>query len=127
MKYRIHYMNAEGWRRDFGYGGNIPDCRKLAETHTELRTIEARDLDDVYYQSQGEIWSPNGEARSLIEAKGLRHTSMSKGDVIECLDTGRFYMVAGIGFTMIAARRGDNIIVKRMPLVFRDRNTRKEV
>lgn len=32
---------------------------------------------------QGENWSPNGEARSLIEEKGLIHTSMSMGDIVQ--------------------------------------------
>jgi hypothetical protein len=39
---------------------------------------------------QGENWSPNGEARDLILAKGLRHTSMSVGDVIE--DEGGIFL-----------------------------------
>jgi hypothetical protein len=56
---------------------------ELEKTHVFLCETEARDLDHVFYNMQGEIWSPNGEARELIQSKGLRHTSMSVGDVIE--------------------------------------------
>jgi hypothetical protein len=53
-------------------------------------------LDDAFWQMQGENWSPNGEARPLIQSLGLSHTSMMVGDVIqdeddaywECLDRG---------------------------------------
>jgi len=41
---------------------------------------------------QGEIWSPNGEARPLIESLGLSHTSMSVGDVFEDESTGKLYL-----------------------------------
>jgi hypothetical protein len=46
---------------------------------------------------QAELWSPNGEARPLIYAKGLQHTSMSIGDVIVD-EMGKTFVVASIGF-----------------------------
>lgn len=41
-----------------------------------LRSVEAPVLNDVSYLMQGEVWSPNGEARDLILSKGLSHTSL---------------------------------------------------
>lgn len=77
-------------------------------THVLLKTIDLPDdrrgpvrsgqLDRIYHMGQGEVWSPNGEARPLIESKGLNHTSMCVGDVIED-DEGDFYLVANVGFT----------------------------
>jgi hypothetical protein len=55
-------------------------------------------IDSFYDNSQGENWSPNGEARPLIEAAGLCHTSMSVGDVIYDHSQGKFYQVATFGF-----------------------------
>lgn len=46
---------------------------------------------------QGEIWSPNGEARALIQQKGLQHTSMSVDDIIVD-EEGHVYIVDAIGF-----------------------------
>jgi len=66
-----------------------------------VREVAASDLDSVYTQMQGEIWSPNGEARQLIKSLGLSHTSMSVGDVIETPD-GKFHEVDSIGFREIA-------------------------
>jgi hypothetical protein len=39
---------------------------------------------------QGEIWSPQGEAREYIRSLGLKHTSMSAGDMVEDPE-GNFY------------------------------------
>lgn len=51
---------------------------KLPETHIQVCIIEdARSKEEVFGQMQGEVWSPKGEARSLIKALGLKRTSMS--------------------------------------------------
>jgi hypothetical protein len=52
---------------------------------------------------QGEVWSPNGEARELILSKGLEHTSMTVGDVIRSHQTGEHWMVGQFGFEPILA------------------------
>ena len=105
--YRIYYMKPEHFRDGICGLGN-PTVATLSDTHVFLREIEVpivhvgtRALDWLYHHSQGEIWSPNGEARSLIEEKGLRHTSMSVGDVIEDPD-GTFWVVASIGFAPLS-------------------------
>lgn len=49
---------------------------------------------------QGENWSPNGEAKELIRPLGLKHTSMSVGDIIS--DGENYWMVAPVGFVRIS-------------------------
>jgi hypothetical protein len=68
----------------------------LCLSHACLFEIEAASLDDAFRRMQGESWSPNGEARELLQALDLHHTSMSVGDVLrdeegtywECLEQG---------------------------------------
>jgi hypothetical protein len=72
----------------------------LVETHVFLIEIEAESLEGVYRSMQAEVWSPGGQANDLVRAKGLHHTSMSIGDVIEAPD-GKFHEVAWIGFNEI--------------------------
>jgi hypothetical protein len=102
----IHYMKPE-WFRD-GIMGAKPDPANLAATHVFLTTFEAQEgqpidhaLEDVFLHFQAEVWSPNGEARALIERKGLGHTSMSVGDV--AVVDGKAFVVASFGFEPLKA------------------------
>jgi hypothetical protein len=70
----------------------------IKETHRPLAVVEANNIDDVYNRMQGENWSPNGEARELILALGLTHTSMSVGDVVQEFEYPCFLMVANHGW-----------------------------
>jgi len=103
MGYDIWYMRPDHFRE--GTFGAKPDPRKLEATHIFLKTIEATDLDTVYHDMQGEVWSPHGEARSLIRARGLRHTSMSIGDVAVERSSLKVYLVASIGFEELGTLR----------------------
>jgi hypothetical protein len=102
MKYRIHSMKPESFRI-FNWGDVLPEANRLTETHTFLTNWTVEDagirtgLEVVFDRFQSENWSPNGEASDLILAKGLRHTSMSVGDVIEDED-GIFWAVRPAGF-----------------------------
>lgn len=58
-------------------------------------------LDDIYCVMQGDFWSPEGEARELITWRGLRHTSMSVGDLIHNLSLDKLYEVDTVGFKEI--------------------------
>lgn len=70
-------------------------------THTLMGEIKGSDdIEDIFMALQGEIWSPNGEARDLVIEKESTHTSMSVGDIIE-LEDGRMFICAGVGFTEI--------------------------
>ena len=75
----------------------VPDPKALGVTHTYVKMLEAESLDDVFHKMQGEVWSPNGEARSLMEYLGLNHTSMCVGDVVVSED-GIAHMVDVFGF-----------------------------
>lgn len=69
-------------------------------THLLLGTTSLTDLESLFYELQGESWSPEGEARTLIAMSGLRHTSMSWGDVIRYPD-GRTFRCELMGFSEI--------------------------
>jgi hypothetical protein len=103
---KIWYMKDESWR-DFSMGaewlrehpdlGTLPTNEaQLRKSHTLLGSIAESNKDRIFGLMQGENWSPRGEARNLIQGKGLRHTSMSVGDIIQ---VGPFiYMVDRDGF-----------------------------
>ena len=74
----------------------IPDPRNLKKTHIFLGRISETNLDKVYRMMQGEKWSPRGEARPVIQRKGLKHTSMSVGDII--MVGNKVYLVDMAGF-----------------------------
>ena len=75
----------------------VPDPKALGVTHTYVKMLEAESLDDVFHKMLGEVWSPNGEARPLMEYLGLNHTSMCVGDVVVSED-GIAHMVDMFGF-----------------------------
>ncbi len=95
MKFKVFYAINPG----FGYFP-VPKVETLFETHRFVKFVEAKDLEDVFCKMQGENWSPNGEARKLIRLLGLKHTSMSIGDVIS--DGEDYWMVAPVGFVRIS-------------------------
>lgn len=100
MLYQVWYMKPEQFRDGILFATGKREVTDLELTHIHLRAVEGEDLEDVYYQSQGEIWSPNGEARELIRSKGLAHTSMSVGDVVVD-ENGLRYVVALCGFELL--------------------------
>jgi hypothetical protein len=53
-------------------------------------------LDNVYTWMQSDVWSPNGEARDIIKAAGVSHTSMSIGDIVQIGE--RFFSCEMVGF-----------------------------
>lgn len=110
MKLEIWYMKPEFFRDGImGYDwlvkyNLVPDVNDLTKTHVLLREIEAGGLDNAYSIQQGENWSPNGEARPLIEEKGLKHTSMSVGDIIRYPDTADTWIVNNFGFKKLETK-----------------------
>lgn len=59
----------------------VGDPRPVFPRFVLVREVDVQSIDRVYLEMQGEVWSPNGEARELIMSLGLWHTSMSVGDV----------------------------------------------
>lgn len=94
--YSIFYAR----RPTFRPSGQIPvpplKVSHLDFTHAYVCTVRATTMADAYCKMQAENWSPNGGAKPLIQSFGLRHTSMSVGDVLrtpnniywECTDDG---------------------------------------
>jgi hypothetical protein len=78
---QIWYMKPDYFRKGTSGEGGV-DPKDLTKTHVHLGNVYYTDLEDVFKVMQGEVWSPNGEANGLIVSKGLRHTSMSVGDVV---------------------------------------------
>lgn len=121
--YQVYYMRPSFFR-DGIMGVDylkersmLPSFASLSVTHAKVRTLDARGPNEVFSTMQGEIWSPNGEARLIIEAAGLQHTSMSVGDCVVERD-GRWealYIVDRVGFKRLGDARpvGDG----RNPLV----------
>lgn len=106
MTYDVFYMKPDYFRDGImGYKwvekrGCVPKPVALGDTHIYLTQKEARDLEDLFFQMQGEQWSPNGEARDLIKSRGLAHTSMSVGDIAVDID-GKCWMVDMVGFKVL--------------------------
>lgn len=104
MKYDVWYMQptffingsmGSEWMKE---RGALPVADALHLTHIYLKTVEAPDLEALYRMMQGEVWSPNGEARELILSKGLGHTSMSMGDIAVEHGAEKVWMVDQFGF-----------------------------
>ncbi len=76
--------------------GKVPTLATLEETHTLVGTLDIDNVEEAWQMMQGEFWSPRGEANSFIRELGLRHTSMSVGDIVQKDNT--LFLVDGIGF-----------------------------
>jgi hypothetical protein len=77
----------------------MPDPANLAATHVKLGSVKETNPEKVFHMMQGEMWSPEGQARSFIQASGTGHTSMSVGDIV--VVNGKAQMVDRFGFTPI--------------------------
>ena len=108
--YKIYYQKSE-YMRDLmmGWDWLLDENPELAmslassivATHVYLKEVQAGNMDEVFRMMQGEIWSPNGEANDMILEKGLRHTSMSVGDIIYDCEVEAYYFVDSLGFKQI--------------------------
>ena len=74
----------------------LPTSKTLKKSHVLLGKIKETNMEKIFRIMQGEHWSPLGQARTLIQSKGLRHTSMSVGDIVKV--RGKLYMVDSMGF-----------------------------
>lgn len=105
--YEIWYMKPDFMRDGLmGYDwlrnrNKLPTRSGLEKTHTKVKTLQAEDLDMVFHYMQAEMWSPKGEARELIKALGLEHTSMAVGDVAVDVATGLAHFTDSFGWRMV--------------------------
>jgi len=74
----------------FDNGLKIED---ISSTCFPVGQIQADCLDEVFKNQQAEVWNPKVEREmtDVIKKLGLRHTSMSVGDVAEV--NGKYYQV----------------------------------
>lgn len=105
MKYEVWYLKPEALRTTL-QGPNALEPRRLKRTHAYLKTVEIEfedgdPLEAVLFKMQEEIWSPNGEAKNLIQSLKLDHTSMSVDDIIVD-EQGRVFIVEAMGFRELA-------------------------
>lgn len=91
--YRVYYAKSPVFLPN-------PGLRRsnLRDTHVWLMDVEAENPEDVFKKMQGEVWSPNGEAKDLISNRGLCHTSMSVGDVVYDIEADKYFEADMIGF-----------------------------
>ena len=82
-------------------GDQKVDVKNIEATHTYLCGMRAENMEAIFAGMQGEVWSPNGEGRPIIESLGLKHTSMSVGDVIHDVVNGKWYKVKNQGFELL--------------------------
>lgn len=105
--YAIWYMRPEWFARGVT-GEKLPNPDRLRDTHVHLIDYVPRPsphpLETIFCELQGEVWSPNGEARDMIRSKGLAHTSMSVGDVIVDPD-GVVHVVKMMGFAKLERKK----------------------
>jgi hypothetical protein len=113
---RIWYSHPD-WEGQFNgiemlekFGIALPTPKNIWDSHVKLGSVsgaagryDASALEAIFAVMQGENWSPGGEARDLIINKGLRHTSMSVGDIIQPPD-GTLWYVDSWGFKKIWPR-----------------------
>lgn len=93
------------WRKEYArkalLGELKPTVESLQNTHTFLTHVRAESYDEVFHNMQGEIWSPNGEARGLIQALDLGHTSMSVGDITHDVVNNEWWICKSIGWEQL--------------------------
>jgi hypothetical protein len=112
IKFDVWYSRPEFFMNGcLGYNwllreGTLPDIKHLHWSHVFIKQVDAVTKEDAYHKMQGEIWSPNGEARPLIHAKGLQHTSMSVGDILVDTWSGCVWFVDSFGFKGLGITKG---------------------
>lgn len=78
--------------------GVVFDKAFIEETYAELGMFKSNsDKEHLFWALQAENYSPKGEAKDLILSKGLRHTSMSVGDIL--VINGVYHLVDIFGFS----------------------------
>lgn len=95
--YAVYYA-----RKGTHFGCNPFARSTLKTTHRFIKTVDVQELRNVFFEMQGETWSPRGEARPIIENAGVRHTSMSVGDIVLDLETHTYFVCAEYGWRELA-------------------------
>lgn len=81
------------WKQDLGHemmkgyenlkkSNTLPDLNNLEATHVHIGSVAETDPEKIFSLMQAEAWSPQDQARNMIEIAGVGHTSMTTGDII---------------------------------------------
>lgn len=60
----------------------FPNINNLERTHVLIGSIAETDPEKIFSLMQAESWSPQDQARSMIEKLRVGHVSMTTGDII---------------------------------------------
>ena len=104
LKFKVYYAKTPRYRLG---SGPLLTAQDLPQTHVLLCEIEAETKDHACWLMQGEVWSPNGEARPLIKLLGLTHTTMSISDVVQDPD-GVYWECVNYGWRKLEANGKEN-------------------
>lgn len=77
----------------FTYGDKKTD----KDPYMLIGSVKESDPETIFRIMQGNVWSPNGEARNIIDDADVDHTSMSVGDAL-IVGTKSVQVVNDIGF-----------------------------
>jgi len=97
LNFKVYYQTPDTFKNTMMKGISYITLESLSSTHLFLKETNAKDIEDLYQRMQGEIWSPNSEAKELIKYKGLMHTSMSIGDVARDILNNIWYIIDTFG------------------------------
>lgn len=77
-------------------GAGKPRAGALSETHVRVGNVRCNSHERLFVLLQEDKWSPKGEANAMLESMGLKHRSLSVGDVL--VINGRARVVSDHGF-----------------------------
>jgi len=76
--------------------GIMPTPETIKDNYALIGKIAETRPEKIFMMMQGDMWSPEGQARNMIRASGTGHTSMSVGDIIKIGND--YHMVDRFGF-----------------------------
>jgi hypothetical protein len=110
----VWYIRDSKWRNTMMFAGYVGDgeppnlegwsVAALPVSHTLLGKVATEDEEAIWMALQANQWSPQGEARPLIQKLGLHHTSMMMGDII-VLPDGTARLAVSVGFVTVGRIR----------------------
>lgn len=105
MLYVLYMNKLQNIPLELSWGSQLPSENELQFFYKVVRRFHPESskpmeeiLEMIFCEMQGEVWSPKGERRSLIEKLGLCHTSMSVGDLVYCDVAKKLWHCASTGF-----------------------------
>jgi len=76
--------------------------RQLDASHAMIGTLAETDPEQVFSLMQSESWDPGNRANDMLAEFGVKHKSMTKGDII--VDGNRFHLVTDSGIKTLGGK-----------------------